>query len=177
MAAFEVFTTHFLGHLLSHVSLENLEIHELELGRVERAVAERKVDLAITYAPVPLTGAEFVEVTLINMGIFGLAKFRSESFTDLPFVIPIRHAEGSPTKVLGLDSWPDHLIERKVRFQVAPTESAMELCREGHAVAFPPEFVVQIHNRQLRAEFRLEELEHKVPRKARREVSTPTAGG
>lgn len=57
---------------------------------------------------------------------------------DLSFVVPIHPAEGTPSKVIGPDGWPDHLIERQIKYRVTMMESAMELCREGHAVAYLP---------------------------------------
>ena len=158
IASFEVFTTYFLGHLLKHLDLTGLEVHEFGPGKMEQAIAERKVDLAITYLPVPRSGIEFVEVNRIKMGVFGLETFKSEKFSDLPFVVPILPAEGTPSKMVGLDGWPDHVIDRKVKYQVTMMESAMELCREGHSVAYLPEFIVNLHNRRMLSEYRLKEL-------------------
>lgn len=169
LASFEVFTTYFLGHFLKYVDLANLEIHELGPGRMEQAVAEGKTDLAVTYVPVPRTGVEFIEMTKIKMGVFGLASFRSEKFADLPFVVPLHPAEGTPSKVVGLDGWPDHLIERKVKYRVTMMESALELCREGHAVAYLPEFVVDLHNKRMLPEFRLAEFKCPVSSKDRQQ--------
>jgi len=158
ICSFEVFTTYFLGHLLNYVELESLELHELGPGKMEQAVADGKVDLAITYNPVPKAGVEFIEVAKIKMGVFGIDSFKSKKFADLPFVIPLMPAEGTPSKVIGLDGWPDHLYERKVKYRVTMMESALALCREGQAVAYLPEFVAHLHNKKLQPEFRLREL-------------------
>ena len=61
---------------------------------------------------------------------------------------------------MGLDGWPDHLFERKIKYRVTMMESAIELCREGHAVAYLPEFVAHLHNKRTLADFRLRELRH-----------------
>jgi DNA-binding transcriptional LysR family regulator len=169
IASFEVFTTYFLGHFLKFVELESLQIHEFGPGRMEQAVAEGKADLAITYLPVPRAGIEFIEVTKIRMGVFGAETFRSAKFSELPFVIPIHPAEGTPSKVIGLDGWPDHLFERKIKYQVTMMESAIELCREGRAVAYLPEFVARLHNKRMLAEFRLKEFKCPVPNKDRQQ--------
>lgn len=165
IASFEVFTTYFLGHLLNYADLENLEIHELGPGRMEQAVADGKVDLAITYNPVPKAGVDFIECAKIKMCVFGLESFKSKKFAELPFVIPLMPAEGTPSKVMGLDGWPDHLFQRKVKYRVSMMESAMEFCRVGQAVAYLPEFVVQLHNKRVQPEFRLKELKHPLPDK------------
>lgn len=160
IGSFEVFTTHFLGHLLKYVDLENLELHELGPGKMEQAVADGRIDLAITYNPVPKSGVDFTEITKIKMGVFGIDSYKSKKFADLPFVIPLQPAEGTPSKVMGLDGWPDHLFERTVKYRVSMMESAFELCREGVAVAYLPEFVVHLHNKRVQPEFRLRELKH-----------------
>ncbi len=165
IASFEVFTTYFLGHVLNYVELENLELHELGPGRMEQAVADGRVDLAITYNPVPKAGVDFIEVSKIKMGVFGVDAFKNKKFAELPFVIPLHPAEGTPSKVVGLDGWPDHLFERNVKYRVTMMESALSICREGHAVAYLPEFVVQLHNKKMQPEYRLRELKQPLPEK------------
>ena len=158
IGSFEVFTTYFLALIFKNVDLSSLEVHELGPGRMEQAVSQGKMDLAITYLPVPTAGVEFIEVAKIRMGVFGQKKFEGEQFSDLPFVIPILPAEGMPSKIIGLDGWPDHIIQRKILYRVTMMESALELCREGHAVSFLPEFIVHLHNKRMLADYRLQEL-------------------
>ena len=74
------------------------------------------------------------------------------------FVIPIRPLDGTPSKVMGLDGWPDHKIKRSVRFRVTALESALELCRQGQCVGYFPKFVVDLHNKHMREERRLKEF-------------------
>ncbi len=167
IASFEVFTTYFLGHLHKYVDFEHLEIHEHGPGRMENAIAEGKADLAITYLPVPTAGVDFIEVGKVKMGIFGVEKFKSHQFSEFPFVIPIHPAEGTPSKVMGLDGWPDHRFERKIKYRVTMMESALELCREGHAVAYLPEFVAHLHNKRMLSDFRLEEFKSPISIKDR----------
>lgn len=169
IASFEVFTTYFLGHLLKYVDLESLEIHEFGPGRMEQAVAEGRVDLAITYAPVPSAGIDFIEITKIKMGVFGIEKFRSKLFSCLPFVVPLHPYVGAPSKIIGLDGWPDHLFERKIKYQVTMMESALELCRAGRCVAYLPEFVAHLHNRSILDEFKLHEFKSPVAIKDRQQ--------
>ncbi len=167
IASFEVFTTYFLGYLTNFLELEGLEIHELGPGKMEQAVADGRVDLGITYLPVPQAGVEFMEIGKITMGVFGLEAFKKEKFSDLPFVIPLLPTEGTPSKVMGIDGWPEHKFERKVRYRVTMMESALELCRRGCAVAYLPEFIVQLHNQAVLPEVRLRELEAPVPQRQR----------
>jgi DNA-binding transcriptional LysR family regulator len=167
ICSFEVFTTYFLGHFLNYVDLENLELHELGPGKMEQAVADGKVDLAITYNPVPKAGVEFIEITKIKMGVFGTDHFKNKKFAELPFVIPLQPAEGTPSKVVGLDGWPDHLFERKVKYRVTMMESAMALCREGRAVAYLPEFVAHLHNKKNSARVPFTRIKTTLKRKRR----------
>jgi len=122
--------------------------------------------IGITYAPIPKSGVEFVEVAKIRMGVFGrLDNFKGHAFELLPFAIPLLPTEGTPSKVIGLDGWPDHKIPRQVKFRVTMMESALELCRGGYAVAYLPEFVVDLHNESTKPDFRLKELEVPMPKR------------
>lgn len=169
IGSFEVFTTYFLSHLTKHIELDALELHEYEPGRLEQAIADNKVDIGITYAPIPKAGIEFTEVTKIKMGVFGLKKFKSQPLEELPFVVPLQPAEGTPSKVQGLDGWPDHKYNRKIQYRVAMMESAMELCRQGLCVAYLPEFVVGLHNKNVMPELRLIEHDSPIPQKDRKQ--------
>lgn len=161
IGSFEVFTTYFLGHLIKYTELEALELHEYGPGQLEQAVADSFVDIGITYVPIPKAGIEFVEVTKIRMGIFGLKKFKNTRLSELPFAVPLTPMEGTPSKVIGLDGWPDHKVQRTIKYRVTMMESAMELCRRGLCVAYLPEFVVELHNKNVLPEFKL--IEHESP--------------
>jgi len=168
IGSFEVFTTYFLGSLLQHTELSNLEIHEFGPGKLEAALRDDVIDIGITYLPIPTAGTEFVEVTKVRMGVFGLVhKFKNVEFENLPFAIPLQPAQGTPSKVIGLDGWPDHRYHRDIRFRVTMMESALELCRSGVAVAYLPEFVVHLHNERLKPENRLAEYPSLIPQKSR----------
>jgi len=153
LGSFEVFTTHFLGPLVNnHLDDTPLLLHEFVPGQLEQAVARREIDLGIIYMPVPTAGLDFLKVTSIEMGIFGLKdKFR----TNLPFAVPITPVQGAANKVKGLDGWPDHEVPREVKYRVTMMESALELCRQGLAVAYLPKFVAELHNQKVQKQFQL----------------------
>ncbi len=159
IGSFEVFTTYFLGYLLESHPLKNVEVHELLPGKMEDALIERKIDLGITYIPIPRAGVSFTEVARVKMGVFGTQGFRTGEVKDLPFVIPIQPLQGMPSKVVGLDGWPDHKHARRIEYKVTMMESALELCRRGMAVAYLPDFVVQLHNTSVKPKLQLVELD------------------
>lgn len=169
IASFEVFSTYFLGHLADFLALEGIDVLELSPGKMEQAVASGEAHLGITYVPIPKPSIRFVEAGKIRMSVFGLEKFKNKKFEDLPFVVPLMPTEGTPSKVIGLDGWPEHKHERKVKYRVGMMESALELCRRGHAVAYLPDFVVSIHNKSHKTEFHLKELSTRLPQKERQQ--------
>jgi DNA-binding transcriptional LysR family regulator len=167
IGSFEVFTTYFLGELTKHIELESLEIHEFGPGRLEDAVAEGIIDIGMTYVPIPKPLVEFVEAVKIKMGVFGLKKYMGVPTEELPFVIPLQPHQGTPSKVMGLDGWPDHKHPRNIKYRVTLMGSALELCRQGDCVAYLPEFVAILHNRSVLPHYRLAELANPISAKER----------
>ena len=158
LGSFEVFTTHFLKTLNKHLVVESLELYELIPGKLEEAISQGQVDIGITYLPVPKAGVDFIEVTKIKMGIFGLSSFKKTKLEDLPFVVPLSNFESSPNKVQGLDGWPEHKWPRNIKYRVTLMESALSLCRQGLAVAYLPQFIVDVHNQEVVSDYHLKEL-------------------
>jgi DNA-binding transcriptional LysR family regulator len=169
IGSFEVFTTYFLRHLTSFIKLEALELHELTPGKLEEAIMSDRVDIGITYNPIPKKGVDFVEVGKIRMGIYGLKSFEDKDWASLPFVIPLNPGEGTPSKVMGLDGWPEHRYERIIHYKVGMMESAMELMRQGVCVGYMPSFIIEIHNQIVIPSLRLMELDCPVPVKERKQ--------
>jgi DNA-binding transcriptional LysR family regulator len=90
------------------------------------------------------------------MGVFGRKELLSENkLEDVPFAVPVTPIHGSPTKVVGLDGWPDDVQPRNIRYRVTLMESALELCRQGRAASFLPKFVVDLHNRKVKEHYHL----------------------
>ncbi len=160
MVSFEVFTTYFLGYAAKKfLSDQPLEVREAIPGQMEQMVAEGKSDLGMTYLPIPYAGVEFIKMGRVRMGVYGLdSVFKGCETVDLPFAVPIAPAQGSPSGVQGLDGWPEHLFSRQVRYRVEMMESAIQLCRQGLAVAFLPQFVATLANAQANGVMQLSEL-------------------
>jgi len=160
LGSFEVFTTHFLGELINFLpDNKDLLLHELIPGQLEQNLLNNEVDYGITYIPVPTAGISHQQISFVEMGIFGRASvFQQTPFARLPFVIPILPLTGSPTKVQGLDGWPDGRVERLIKYRVTMMESALELCRRGKAVAYLPSFVVKLHNNTVKPCYHLQAI-------------------
>ena len=164
LGSFEVFTSYFVGPLikkyLPHLSVE---IHELVPGRLEEALAFGKVDLGITYEPIPRKGIDYMKVTSLLMGAFVLSgQFQNQNLSQIPFVVPVNPLEGAPSGVKGRDAWPDEKIERNIRYRVDLMATGLDLARQGLAAIFIPRFVARLHNESVTSDRRLEAL--KLPR-------------
>lgn len=155
-ASFEVFTTYFLSELSEYLRNIKFEIHEYVPEMIENAILDKRVDFGITLKPFPKKGVSFEEVTKVEFNVFGAKKYADqENFETLPFVAPLSPYQDHSSKLASIDSWPDKRFERRVVSRVMMMESGLELCRSGHCVAYLPKFVVDIHNREVRDEFKL----------------------
>lgn len=157
IATFEVFSTYFLS-CLQHLdwSEKNLTLHEVLPGELERALENNLADFGITYMPVTSPHVDYLKVGSIEMGVFSHKNaFPGLSQPDLPFVTPVYPITGSPTRVRGLDGWPDDAYPRQIKHQVTLMETALELCRQGLVAGYFPKFIIDEHNRRYKEEFKL----------------------
>lgn len=162
VGTFEVFSTYFMGSLLGSRPWQNhqFEIRELTPGKMEESLAQGQIDFAISYIPIPKPKLVYAKVATITMGLFGKkSQFGETPLGDLPFCAPVSPVEGAPTKVKGLDGWPDHEIPRRIPYQVEMMETALELTRRGLGVVWLPTFVADLHNQQVKSAYRLERIQ------------------
>jgi DNA-binding transcriptional LysR family regulator len=158
IGTFEVFSTYFLT-FLDHLAWQShaLELHEMLPGEVERYVSAGEVDIGITYLPIPDPNLDFLKVTSIEMGVFTRrGAFKGVAQKDLPYVVPIMPLHGVPTRVRGLDGWPEDAYQRKVLHRVTLLASALELCRQGRVAGYFPKFIVDEHNLRVKPDLQLE---------------------
>jgi DNA-binding transcriptional LysR family regulator len=160
IGSFEVFTSYFIGPLLKeYLPLSDIEIHELVPGRLEEALAYKRIDIGITYEPVPRKGIEYIKVTTLLMGAYVLkGEFKNLSLSEIPFVVPVSPLEGAPSGVKGRDGWPDEKIHRNTRYRVDLMSTGLEIARQGLGAIFIPRFVAKLHNDRLDGRHRLEAL-------------------
>jgi len=157
IGSFEIFTTHCLGNLISAFNdASELILHELIPGDIEKSLLDYKVDYGITYIPIPTAGIIYKSVSFFEMKIYGLAGiFDKIPFSQLPFVIPLQTFLNSPGNSKGLDGWPETQVDRLTKYKVEMMESALELCRQGKAVAYLPSFVIKQHNKTVKDAYSL----------------------
>ncbi|MDP6516917.1 MAG: LysR family transcriptional regulator [Alphaproteobacteria bacterium] len=150
LATFEVFSTHFLGALLASGLAEHpLDVRDMSVGELERAVADREVDAGITYLPMPRRGLTFRPVGEFRFHIYvGRGAFPRAKFDDLPFAVPMAKLEHGITDALAIDCWPYERVPRAVKYRLTSLESALALCRGGHCAVFLPNFLAECHNRR-----------------------------
>ena len=164
VGSFEVFTSFFIGPLVkTYLPDTEMEIHELVPGRLEEALAFNKVDVGITYEPIPRKGVEYVKAASLLMGAYALRdRFDDYEMSEIPFVVPVNPLEGAPSGVKGRDAWPETKIERLVRYRVDLMATGLEIAQQGLGAIFIPRFVARLHNERVLADKRLEPL--KLPR-------------
>ncbi len=157
LATFEVFSTYFLTGLDQIDLKSGMKLYEAVPGEIERLVLDHKVDLGITYLPVPHPRLDFLKIRSVEMGVYvKKGSFKDIDQQEIPFVVPIAPLSGSPTKAKGLDGWPETAYERKVLYEVTLLESGLELCRQGRCAGYFPVFIAEEHNRRVKPQFELE---------------------
>jgi DNA-binding transcriptional LysR family regulator len=150
IGSFEVFTTYFLGELLASERFDMpLSVLELTPGHLEEALETHRIDLGVTYLPVPRPTLAFVKVGTLGMEVFAASSsaFARRDFATWPFAVPNVPVVGAATRVAGLDGWPDDRVPRLRKYQVTMLETGLELVRRGVAVIYIPTFIARLHNR------------------------------
>jgi DNA-binding transcriptional LysR family regulator len=160
IGSFEVFTSYFIGKLFKdYLPGSEVEIHELVPGRLEEALLLNRIDLGITYEPIPRPGIEYVKVTKILMAAYVVNNaFLGKDILDIPFAVPVNPLEGTPSGVKGLDAWPENRFKRKSFYQVDLMMTALDLTRQGLCAIFIPQFVAKLHNESIRPDLKLSAL-------------------
>lgn len=164
LGSFEVFTTYFLKDLISG-TLEgySLDVFECVPGEMERALRNGVIDLGLTYLPIPDSELDFLKVTKIEMGLFAkkgthVRLSNKNDLQNLKFIAPNIKVEGTPSRIQGLDGWPDHELPRNIVHRVGMLQAALLLCSAGQGVGFFPKFVADRYNASTVAPKKLSEI-------------------
>jgi len=160
IGTFEVFSTYFLQKLSAFYEDYQIEMHEVLPGELERSLLNFKIDLGITYEPIPTKGIEYLKVTTLESGIFSANKdFKKMSFLEIPFATPKTPLDSIPTGVKGLDGWPEDKFPRFQKFRVDMLESGLQLAQASHCAVFIPKFIAKIRNNFItKEEYQLKEI-------------------
>lgn len=160
IGSFEVFTAFFVARMVrEHFSDAAVEVHELVPGRLEEALLTDKVDIGITYDPLPRAGVDYVKVTQVRMAAYARHDaFRDTAFEDIPFVVPVPPLDGAPSGVRGSDAWPEARFPRRISYRVDLLATGLGLVSRGMCAVFMPELVAQEHNASHVRELQLREL-------------------
>ena len=160
LGTFEVFTSFFIGDLVrEHFGDAEVEVHELVPGRLEEALLGSRIDIGITYEPVPRAGVDYTKVASVRMGTF----VRHDAFADIPFgeipfVVPVQPIDGTTSGVRGSDAWPAERFPRRDVYRVDVLTTGLTLVRQGLCAVFMPEFVARLHDAIVDVPYRLREL-------------------
>lgn len=160
IGSFEVFTSFFLANLVREQFADaEVEVQELVPGRLEEALLADRVDIGITYEPLPRAGVDYTKVTSVRMGAF----VRHDAFADttaasIPFVVPVQPIDGTTSGVRGSDAWPGERFPRRAVYRVDVLTTGLALVRQGLCAVFMPEFVARLHDATVDAQYRLREL-------------------
>lgn len=162
IATFEVFSSYFISSFLSVE--ESLEILMLEMtpGQIEQSILSGTVDFGLTYIPSPHNLLEYVEIGSFKMDLYGQAKWADVEFSKWPFAVPVTELKIHSSEVESLDMWPTKAPKRYQKYQFELLETALQTSRQGLSVLHCPDFIIQLHNRQVKPEFQLHSLPHPV---------------
>ena len=160
LGTFEVFTSFFIGDLVrEHFGDAEVEVHELVPGRLEEALLGSRIDIGITYEPVPRAGVDYTKVASVRMGTFVRHDaFADTPFAEIPFVVPVQPIDGTASGVRGSDAWPAERFPRRDVYRVDVLTTGLTLVRQGLCAVFMPEFVARLHDATVDAPYRLREL-------------------
>jgi DNA-binding transcriptional LysR family regulator len=157
----EIFTAHFIGSL-ARDSFPDLPFDILELapGQIEASIIERRIDMGLTYVPLPQEGIEYLKICPMKLGVFA----RREAFShtplhEIPFVTPISPIPLNPLGIKESDGWPESLFPRKKTFAANLLSTGLDLARAGVCAIFIPSFLAAIHNEVTDPAFHLRRIQ------------------
>jgi DNA-binding transcriptional LysR family regulator len=146
----EIFTAHFIGRIAKQSFAETpFEILELAPGPLEAAIVERRIDMGITYVPLPQPGIEYLRLCPLELGIFARrGEFTGIPLAEIPFVTPTTQFPLNPLGIKERDGWPESLFPRQKKYRVNLLSTGFDLVRSGACAIFLPEFLVRHHNEE-----------------------------
>lgn len=159
LGSMEVFTTYFLTRFVERKTMDRrLRVLYLTPGEIEEYVKSREIDVGITYIRLADTELDYLKVGEFRMAIFGQKSMFTKKFEDLPFAVPIDGVDTPAVSIRSLDGWPSEKFPRYVKYELELLETALQFARHGKAVVYCPDFVAKLHNEEMPAHLRLQEV-------------------
>lgn len=169
IATFEVFSSYFLSSFFAIEPFNDVFLLELPPGQIEEAIKNGTVDLGLTYLPAPDPEIEYTEIGSFEMGIYGHKKWQHVPFEKLPFAVPITELRIHSTEYDALDMWPSKSPRRYIKYRFELLETALQTSRKGLSVIHCPDFIVSLHNQELKSSHQL----HPIPHPSRHKSAKP----
>jgi DNA-binding transcriptional LysR family regulator len=157
LASFEPFSSAFAAVMLEeHLPHARVDLLEMLVGDIERAILERRIDYGLTYVPFPNRALAFRRLGRFEVAVYGAgASFEDLPFAQLPFAVPVNRVQLASGQRITIDGWPSERHPRNVKYRAITMQSAIELACRGLAVTCIPHFVAALHNTSAKRSRRL----------------------
>jgi DNA-binding transcriptional LysR family regulator len=161
IAALEAFTHGLLPDALSKDFDNSVsQIVQLSQGELENALLENKVDVGITYFPLPQAGIEYLKIKKTRLRSYMRKSWGVEKFSqDLLYVLPFSLNSPNVIDFRDRDGWPDYKFPRSYGWQTNSLSTALNVCLRHEAAIFIPDFVANFFNQTLGPDFQLAPLD------------------
>lgn len=158
IASFEIFSSYFLSTFFAQEPHTEILLLEMTPGFIEQAVISGTVDVGITYLPSPDPTLEFREIGSFVKGIYGHQKWKDQTFDNWPFAIPTTELKIHSSEIDSLDMWPKNAPRRNIKYRFELLETALQTARKGLSVLHCPDFIISLHNNEVKLSHHLIQL-------------------
>ncbi len=152
LASYSTFTTYFLGRFLKEeMPGAAFHVRQAVPGEIEVLVADRAVDIGLTYAPMPSPKVQYVRAATTRMAVYARrGAFAGVPVEEIPMVSSLTDISGSPLAATkGFDGWPLGFYDRLIRYEIEGLDAALAACRQGLCAGYFPSFLIHLHNAEV----------------------------
>lgn len=158
VASFEIFSSYFLSTYFAQEPHTDVLLLEKTPGFIEQAITSGAADIGITYLPSPDPSLEFREIGSFIKGIYGHQKWKAQPFEEWPFAVPTTELKIHSSDIDSLDMWPKNAPKRNIKYRFELLETALQTSRKGLSVLHCPDFIISLHNIELKPNYQLVQL-------------------
>ena len=131
----------FKRHLFN---VEVIELLDLDPGILEQYVANRQIDMGVTFVPFPREEIEIIEVGKYGSSCYHLkGAFQGKHLSEIPFATPSRELQHNHTDIKERDGWIKSNYPRYKKFSVTHLPTAIELALQGLCAVYMPDFIAR----------------------------------